>query len=285
MTKYKSGAYVRITNLYPTMLHSEKSIADYILNNSVRIQKLSLAEIAEACDVSKAAITRFCKRLGFNGFKEFRLSALDDTDNRLNNFEKITDQPLGSSTLTAQQLCQINAKACTDTSQLMDDAQLKEIAKHILSHNRIFMFSEGPASCVSIDLYQKLLRIGLFPIYTTDHRMQSMQARLVQKGDFICVFDFSGSTRSTIELAERAFQNGATVLTVCNIIGSPLSKHSHFHLFGSGHLGTDISGTLAPRIALMCIVDCLFNAIVQTMGSSCRESIQKTSGVIRDGWV
>ncbi len=284
MTKSKSGAYVRITSAYPTMHRSEKSIADYFLKNNLRIDKLSLAETATACDVSKAAVTRFCKRLGYNGLKDFKLSAVDDMDNHINLFEPITSQPLGSDLLNATQVCHANAKACTDTSQLMDDLQLKETAELFLTHKNIFLFGEGPVSCVVVDLYQKMLRLGIFPVYTGDRRMQNMQTQLVKEGDLVCVFDLSGSTRSAVEAAARSAQNGATVLAICNIIGSPLSKHGHINLFGSGHLGSHISGTLAPRIALLCIVDCLFNALIQVMGDDCKESIKKTSTVIREGW-
>ncbi len=284
MAKGKSGAFVRVRSIYPSLLDSEKKIADYILRNCIRIEKLSLTEIASSCCLSKAAVTRFCKHLGYNGFKDFRLSAMEDVISRLDGFENMSTQPLIGNALSAAQICLSNAQACTDTSLLMDDAQLEEAAKLFLSCRNVFLFAGGGASVVAMDFYQKLLRLGIFSVYASDHRMQNMQSRLVQKGDLVCVFDLSGSTRNTVLMAEKAAQNGATVLTICNIIGSPVSKHGSLNLFGFGHLGTDISGTVAPRIALLCIVDCLFNALIQAMGDDCKECIKKTSQLIQEDW-
>ncbi len=281
----KGGAYLRIQSSYALLLPSEKKIADYILKNSFRANELSIAELAEHSGASKATVTRFCKRLGFNGFKDFRVSAIQDGTGYINDFERITSERLGSKTMTADWICSSNAQACADTRLLMDDHQLGEVARLLLSKKRVFLVAEGATACVATDLYQKLLRLGLPSVYTGDRRMQRMYISLTGPEDMVCCFDLSGNTSSTVEMAQTAVQNGAGVLAVCNTIGSPLARAGGINLFGPGRIGSDITGTLAPRIAVLCIVDCLFNALAREMGDSCADSIKKTSQVIRDDWV
>ncbi len=285
MPTAKGGAYVRISSSYAVLLPSEKKIADYILKNSHRADELSIAEIAEHSGASNATVTRFCKRLGFNGFKDFRVSAIQDATGHVNDFEKITSQRLGSKSMTAEWICDSNAQACADTRLLMDDQQLAEAARIILSKKRVFLVGEGATACVASDLYQKLLRLGIPSIYSADRRMQRMYVSLCGPEDAVCAFDLSGNTRSTVEMAQTAVQNGAGVLAFCNTIGSPLARAGGLNFFGPGRIGSDITGTLAPRIAILCIVDCLFNALAQEMGDSCSESIKKTSQVIREDWI
>ena len=67
MANIKGGAYVRLRSNYSVLLPSEKKIADYIIKNSNRVDELSIAEIASHSGASNATVTRFCKRLGFDG--------------------------------------------------------------------------------------------------------------------------------------------------------------------------------------------------------------------------
>lgn len=285
MTTAKGGAYVRINSNYALLLPTEKRIADYILKNSSRAGALSIAEIAENSGASKATVTRFCKRLGFNGFKDFRISAIKDAGASLNNFESITTAHVGSQVMSFDRICNSNAQACADTRLLLDEPLLAHAARLILSKKRIFLIGEGAVGCVAVDFYQKLLRLGLVSIYSTDRRLQKMHISLTNADDIVCAFDLSGNTKSTVAMVETARQNGAETITICNTIGSPLSRVGGMNLFGPGRIGSDITGTLAPRIALLCIVDCVFSALAQEMGQACQDSINKTSQVIREDWL
>lgn len=51
----------------------ERKVAKYLLKHEDKIQNLDIAEIAKNADVSKATVVRFCKALGFNGLKDFKI--------------------------------------------------------------------------------------------------------------------------------------------------------------------------------------------------------------------
>ncbi len=51
----------------------EERVFKYLLDNEDRIQELSISDIAENADVSKATVVRFCKSLEFNGLKDFKV--------------------------------------------------------------------------------------------------------------------------------------------------------------------------------------------------------------------
>ncbi len=51
----------------------EERVLNYLLENEDRIQDLSIIDIAENADVSKATVVRFCKTLDFNGLKDFKV--------------------------------------------------------------------------------------------------------------------------------------------------------------------------------------------------------------------
>lgn len=281
----KGGAYVRLRSNYSILQPMERKIADYIIKNSDRAEELSIAEIATRSGASNATVTRFCKRLGFNGFRDFRISAIQDTDMGRNNFDSIRSiEKLDSDDMTIERICNSNAQACADTKLLLDEQTLAQAAHLIAGKKRIFLVGQGAVSAVSLDFYHKLLRLGLASVYSADRRLQKMHMAITGPEDVVVVFDLSGNTIMSVEMIQKARGNGTKAIVVCNSIGSPVAKAADLALYGPGRVGSDITGTLAPRIALLCIVDCLFYALQREMGDACYEYVKKTSQVVVDDW-
>lgn len=62
--------------LIPSLPKSEKKAAELLLNVPTGIVNMTLAECAERADCSQASILRFCRRLGVEGFPEFRMQII-----------------------------------------------------------------------------------------------------------------------------------------------------------------------------------------------------------------
>ena len=50
----------------------QKSLAKYIIDNHIRICFLSLATICEECGCTEVTFLNFCKKIGFDGFTDFK---------------------------------------------------------------------------------------------------------------------------------------------------------------------------------------------------------------------
>lgn len=285
MSATKGGAFALINSHYNRMLPAEKRIADVLLSHSANIGTISISELAELSEASKATVTRFCKRLGFEGFRDFRVSAIIDTHRGLSHGKKLAPDAVVPMEELVEAICDSNARACADTKLLISAAALQEAAGLIAASPRVLLVAEGPTAPVALDFYQKLLRLGIDPIHSSDRRIRRMHISITKPGDVVVAFDLAGQTRATVEMVKTAAQNGAKTIAACNIIGSPLSKAADINLYGPGRMGSDISGTLAPRIALLCIVDCLFYAVLKLRGEASEESILKTNQVILDDWI
>ncbi len=279
------GAFALINFHYSRMLPAEKRIADVLLSHSADISTVSIGELAELSGASKATVTRFCKRLGFEGFRDFRVSAIIDTHKGLSPGKKLAPDASVPLEALVHTVCDSNAGACKDTKLLLSAEALGKAAALIAEAPKVLLLAEGPTAPVALDFYQKLLRLGIEPVHTSDRRIRRMHVSITKPGDVVVAFDLAGQSRATVEMTEAAAKNGAETIAVCNAIGSPLAKAAGISLYGPGRTGSDISGTLAPRIALMCIVDCLFYAVHKQRGGESEESILKTNQVILDDWM
>lgn len=61
-----------------TLTYSEKIIRDFIISNPQSFIDSSITELALKCNVGVASIDRFCKKLNFSGFKEFKTAFLKE---------------------------------------------------------------------------------------------------------------------------------------------------------------------------------------------------------------
>lgn len=68
----------RIKLHYEKIFPAGKKIADYILNNAEDVLNISIKEMAEKLNLNEATIVKFCRYLGYKGYKEFRVEFIKD---------------------------------------------------------------------------------------------------------------------------------------------------------------------------------------------------------------
>ena len=67
----EDNVFQRITQEYYQLTASEKKLANYVVANGQRTQSMSISELAGECGVAEATITRFCRRMGYQGYSAF----------------------------------------------------------------------------------------------------------------------------------------------------------------------------------------------------------------------
>lgn len=58
--------------------HTNITIINYLLQNLNDIDKITISELARETYTSNPTIIRFCHRLGFNGFKDFKIQLIKE---------------------------------------------------------------------------------------------------------------------------------------------------------------------------------------------------------------
>lgn len=66
----------------------EKEIVNYILDNKDQVVHLKISDLANATDTSNATIVRLCRKLGINGYREFKIEFIKDLERRRKEKEK-----------------------------------------------------------------------------------------------------------------------------------------------------------------------------------------------------
>lgn len=270
------GLQLRIKTSYGTLLPAEKKIADYILENETT-PSIDIDTLAKETKTSKASVSRFCRRLGYGGFKEFSLHLAQ---------ESMTKPEETGEKDYIQQTIEANAQACSDTRYLIEDEKIEGVARSIGSAKRIFLLGSSAIAPVILDFYQKMLRLGIVCHYDQGRRMQKMQAAVSGPGDLVIAFDLSGEARGTVEAAKTAQESGSEVITICCGIGSSLGEVGQTHLYGVGQkMDNYVTGTGETRISLLNIVDVIFYKLLEVLPrQQVEDMLNKTKEVIIEDW-
>src|SRR5699024_11085926 len=96
---------------------SEQKIFTYVMNHFDHLIYKSLTEIANACQVGEATVLRFCRKLGFKGYQDFKLAlARELSTHQKNDTAKTYVSKIRNNMVQANEY----------TYALVDDIQLKE---------------------------------------------------------------------------------------------------------------------------------------------------------------
>ena len=127
-------------------------LALYLLLHLNEISTITLNGIAAKCGTSVPTVTRFCRMLGyanFTGLKEHLQSTLEIRRHQTAEKLKVFDE---AKTLAAiETLC----------GKPADAAALKEMARQIAGHRRIYLIGAVHPQCLALDLAEDLLEAGI----------------------------------------------------------------------------------------------------------------------------
>lgn len=123
-----------IRSVYESMPKSERALANRVLEYPNEVLLYSATELAEITGSSKAAVSRFVKRLGFNDFREMQreFRAAQTTGDPI----FLTASPeTGRSTLSDH--LDHDMACLRQTLEAIDSAAVEEVARRILSARRV----------------------------------------------------------------------------------------------------------------------------------------------------
>lgn len=168
-------------------------IAVAMLKHHASLKSLSIGEIADLCYVSKASISRFCRFMGFDSFREMQESLNQDlsigTDYSRSFFDKLCADPQAAlADYSGELVRNIQATAAPENTK-----SIPEIATAIANSDRLAFFSHHFLWDIGRHLQNKLIRMDRYVELYLDYGAQLTCARGLQKNDLAIVCSIGGS--------------------------------------------------------------------------------------------
>ena len=251
---------LKIEELLPSLSKSEQSVGAYIVQHPDEVINLSVAALAENAKVSEPTVVRACRRLGFTGYQDLKVTLAQSIVTPMqsvheqvtagDDMQTLASKVFGSATHTLE-----------FTYDTLNAADLEAAAKLLMSARRILIFGAGASGAIVSDAQHKLLRLGLNANAYTDPHLQAMTASYATADDVIFAISHSGSSRIVVDNVQLAKNNGAHVISLTNIGRSPLSKLADICLYTASRETKYRILAVSSRIAELTIIDCIYTYI------------------------
>ena len=273
MANEKQSVFVHIGSEYYTFTAAEKKLADYILSAQDCISRMSISELASACSVADATVSRFCRRLGYKGYPDFKLAIANASIHRLED-NPLSGEITREDTLEtiSQKLLNASTMAMVQTREVLNLDAVAEAAAVLRESTSVLCMGQGGSMLIASEAAHLFSTIsGKFrPV--SDSHMQAMAAVMMEPTDSILFYSYSGSTLAMLDTLKTAKERGGKVILVTRFPNSPGAALADIVLQCGANENPLQSGSVPARIAQMYLTDILFSEYTRKNLDEAKES-------------
>ena len=186
MDYYVKSVIPVIESNYENFTALEKNIADFFMKNEEKMD-FSAKEIAKHLFVSEASLSRFAKKCGFRGYREFIYQYEE-------SFEEKNKELMGH-TKTVLNMYQ---ELLNKTYSLMDEAQIIRICEKLGQAKRVFVCGKGSSGLAAREMRLRFMRIGVDINSIQDPDLMRMQAVFQKEGCLVIGISISGESEDEV---------------------------------------------------------------------------------------
>lgn len=241
---------------------SEKTVLDYLVKNRTALKDLSVESIAKNAFTSPATVVRMCKKLGYEGFKEFKIDfILANTEIVIPSNAEYKDLILvkDKSENIGRSAIENDIRALEDTLRLYSEKKVQKAAEMIMNSRKIFLFAKGSSYLVCKDFEMKLRRIDKMCTAQQDLHEHSIDSAFLDERDIVILISNSGDTPEVIEAALQARENNVKIISIVSAGKTTLGDLSTVVLYTSALEGDFRSAAMTSRTSQMAVIDALYS--------------------------
>lgn len=214
---------------------SNRAIADYLLRNQVRVTALGIEELAEACAVSTATISRFARDLGFRNYTAMRGAVAETLQSVLQPVEKlrstIARRAVQSPALESLGYAEA---AITATSAALAGDRIDHIGAMLTKARAVYVLGFGLSSFLAGALamhLQPFCRHVIDVAAGGGTEVAASHLATITAKDVLVVISLPRYTLDAVSLTRFARDSGATIVSITDSPASPLAALGHHVLY------------------------------------------------------
>jgi DNA-binding MurR/RpiR family transcriptional regulator len=264
----------RLREIADTGQRSDQRVAAAILSDADFATHASIERLAEKAGVSEPTITRFCRMLGFEGTREFKVKlaqsiAIAGRFIIAGPAPEIRENDIPSIITTSA------VDAIKTVGKLISREDLDRAAVSVAEAGMVRAYGSGGASSMAAtELENRLFRLGIRASSHIDGEMQQMTAATSNKETVIVAYSLSGEVKPLIEAVTIAGRYGAKTIAFTapsSSLASAAALVLPFHI----DEGTNVYRPSPARYALLALTDMLAMTIAEKIGAPAVERMRR----------
>lgn len=235
-----------ILDNYDDFTSVEKVIADYFISNRCK-DDFSSKKIKEKLFVSEASLSRFAKKCGFRGYREFvyryELGFMDNSENVSHGFQEV----LNSYHQLLNQMV-----------DYVDDKQIERFSNLINEAKHVLVIGVGSSGLAAREMKNRFMRLGVLMEAVDQSDEMRMQSLFQDKQTLVIGITISGKKEEILFSLKHAFNQGAkTVIITAN--KEQEYSYCDEKIVVPSFRNLDAGNSISPQFPILVILDICYH--------------------------
>lgn len=213
----------------------EELIAEFIIQAGEEIKNYSARSIAKETYTSPATVLNLCKKIGVNGFNNFKEEYLKELEYINRNFGEIdANMPFQDGDtipMIANKLGTLYEETIKDTLSLLRHDMVQKAVQIVKESAGIHVYSYGTALNLAESFKEKMMKIGKNVYITNNLNYQRYEINCLSQRDCVFFISYSGETRSIINMARTCIRFKIPFITITSYGENTLSNMGSVNLY------------------------------------------------------
>lgn len=202
MEYYVKSVVPIIESNYDNFTAVEKSIADFFIQNRNKVD-FSAKAVSEQLFVSEASLSRFAKKCGYRGYREF-----------VYQYEESFVEKSESITGNTRMVLNAYQELMNKTYSLIDEAQIARISRYLNKVARVFVCGIGSSGLAAREVQLRFMRIGVDIDSIQESDLMRMQAVFQNQTCLVFGISISGEKEEVLYFLKEAHKRKAKTVMV-----------------------------------------------------------------------
>ena len=227
----------------------EQEIARYFLQAETIQDDLSSQQVTQKLHISQAALTRFAKKCGFTGYREFVFQyqhQASKADTHSHKHSPLTKRVLRSYSIMREQ-----------TQDLIDEEQLERVAQLIDNAERVYFFGTGSSGLIAREMKLRFMRLGVVCEALTDQDGFAWTTSIMDENCLVLGFSLSGTTQSVLDSLLDAKEMGAKTILFTSAPNKNSQAYTETVLVAS-HSQSSYIQRISAQLPMLILIDLIY---------------------------
>ncbi|GCF95493.1 transcriptional regulator [Enterococcus florum] len=197
--------------------NTEIVVANYILENLLEINEITIADLAKRTFTSKATIIRFCKKLGLFGFVDLQKKLSQEMIETKRLTELLNEEPVNEETTNKEVMNivpSIYEKAITDTRLSINPNQMNRVLNRLKHVSKLDIYGTGITYSVAKTAAFKFSTLRIESEAHDGMNEHYILATQRRKNRIAIVLSFTGKNKMMVAVAKYLRKTGAFVIGI-----------------------------------------------------------------------
>ena len=251
MEKYKKNMIPHIEAIYNSFTPLEKTIADFFINNT-EVTDLSSKNVSSHLYVSEASLSRFAKKCGYKGYREF-LFCFDQ--------EPVKTYPVESG--QTKTVLNTYQELLNKSYSLVDEKQMQRLVGLFGKAKRVYVYGRGSSGMVGQEMKIRFMRIGVNLEAITDTHIMEINSVLLNEECLVIGVSVSGRS-SILNSLKAAKTMGASTILMTARKEKAFKEYCDEVLLFAVKENLEKGKAISPQFPILVMMDILFAHILES---------------------